>query len=109
MDELVDQLHKSGCLHLVAKLGHKLQTLVKVKHVHVGKDSVLHLLHDADANGIETHFVHCFLKIGDLIGIADRLTLLVLVVVLTSEVLQRLPVLFAEDLVFKVHPNLVQL
>ena len=73
-----------------------------MKHVHVGKNSLLLFLHDADPNGVHADLIHILLKVGDLICIQDGFTLLVLVVILTAEMLERFPVLFAEDLMLQV-------
>ena len=86
--ELVHHLDQSCRLELVTQLGHKLETLVEVQHIHVGEDALLLLRYDAKSDGVEAHLVHILLQVGYLGSIQDRLTLCILIVILTAEVFE---------------------
>ena len=77
--------------------------------VHVVEDLLFLFSHDAESYSIQAFLVHSALQINDLVCIKDGLRLGKLVVILRTEVLERLPVLLAERLMFKVQVHLLKL
>ena len=103
-DKLADFLSESLCLKFVTHLCYELERLTEVEHVHVVKDLLLLIGHDAESDGIHGLLVHRTLELHDLIVVHNRLTLGELVVVLGAEMLKCLPVLLAEHLVLELQP-----
>ena len=107
-DKLANFLCQVCCFKLVAHLSAQLKTLAEMEHVHVVEDLLFLIGHHAQSNCIKTLLVHISLEFNHIIVVHDRLALRKLIVVLRSKVLQRLPILLAENLMLEVEPDALQ-